>query len=128
MRQKALAEEARVQAAKLAKVADAVRGALKKAAREQSTSSWATLRRRLGSALPRLSADEQIEVLYQVDRNTSPDEPLLSTLLPVNDPGIAPAFRKAAARLGVDLPDDPGDLRDALDADVQRLHDLWRHR
>jgi hypothetical protein len=127
-RLQAIAEESRAHAAKLKQVADAVRGALKKAAREQATSSWATLRDRLGSALPRLRSGDQAEILYQVDRDTPTDEPLLSTVLAISDPGVLPAFRKAAARLGLDLPDDADDLQDVLEADVQALHDLWRRR
>ncbi|MFJ5222817.1 hypothetical protein [Streptomyces sp. NPDC088400] len=124
-----IAEQDRAHAAKLKQSTAAVRGALKKTAREQSTSSWATLRSRLGSAaLPGLQPGDQAELLYQVDRDTPSDEPLLSTVLAVADPGILPAFRKAASRLGLELPDDPGDLRDVLEADVQSLHDLWRHR
>ncbi|WP_217514916.1 hypothetical protein, partial [Streptomyces lunaelactis] len=48
--------------------------------------------------------------------------------LDVSDPGILPAFRQAATRLGLDLPDDPGDLRDVLEADMEIVHGLWRHR
>ncbi|MET7714422.1 hypothetical protein [Streptomyces sp. NPDC005407] len=39
---------------------------------------------------------------------------------------ILPAFRNAAARLG--LQDAPDDLRDVLGADAQSLHVLWRRR
>ncbi|NUK35281.1 hypothetical protein HRW12_16295 [Streptomyces lunaelactis] len=46
----------------------------------------------------------------------------------MSDPGILPAFRQAAPRLGLDLPDDPGDLRDVLEADMEIVHGLWRHR
>ncbi|NUK13233.1 hypothetical protein HRW18_35865 [Streptomyces lunaelactis] len=46
----------------------------------------------------------------------------------MSDPGILPAFRQAATRLGLDLPDDPGDLRDVLEADMEIVHGLWRHR
>jgi competence protein CoiA-like protein len=127
-RLEAAAEQDRARAAELKAAAAAVRGALKKMAREQATSSWAKLRSQLGSALPRLQPGEQAELLYQVDRDTPPDEPLLSTVLAVSDPGILPAFQQAAAHLGLDLPDDPGDLRDVLEADTETLHGLWRHR
>ncbi|MFE2498831.1 hypothetical protein [Streptomyces scopuliridis] len=128
-RLEAVAEQERAHAAKVKRSAAAVRGALKKTAREQDTSSWAMLRNRLGSAaLPGLKPGDQAELLYQVDRDTPSDEPLLSTVLAVADPGVLPAFREAASRLGLDLPDDPADLRDVLEADVQALHDLWRRR
>jgi hypothetical protein len=44
-----------------------VRGALKKAARERSTTSWSQLRRQLGSPLPSLHTYDQVEVLVTVD-------------------------------------------------------------
>lgn len=127
-RLEAIAEQDRVRTAKLKASAAAVRGALKRTAREQATSSWAKLRDQLGSALPRLHPGDQAELLYQVDRDTPSDEPLLSTVLAVADAGVLPAFRAAAARLGLDLPSNPGDLRDVLEADVESLHTLWRRR
>ncbi len=123
-----ITEQERTRAAEIKAGAAAVRGALKRTAREQSTSSWAKLRSQLGSALPRLQSGDQAEILYQVDRDTPSHEPLLSTVLAVSDPDILPAFRKAAARLGLDLPDDADDLQDVLAADVQALYDLWRRR
>ncbi|MFI6122660.1 competence protein CoiA family protein [Streptomyces sp. NPDC051064] len=80
------------------------------------------------AAMPKLPPGDQAELLYQVDRETAKDEPLLSTTLAVSDPTIIPAFRTAAARLGIDLPDHLEDLRDVLEADVETLHALWRHR
>ncbi|WP_406349250.1 hypothetical protein OHA44_36905 [Streptomyces sp. NBC_00144] len=70
------------------------------------------------------------ELLYLVDRDTAADEPLLSTLLAVYDPdpSVLSAFREAASRLDLDLPDDPDDLRDVLEADAQVIHDVWSHR
>ncbi|MGW9362207.1 hypothetical protein, partial [Streptomyces diastaticus] len=44
----------------LSSAATAVRGALKKTAREQSTTSWDTLKRQLGSALPRMTAADRV--------------------------------------------------------------------
>lgn len=113
---------------KLETAAAAVRGALRKAAREQTTLSWAQLRQKLGSALPRLHAGDLADLLRLVDRTTPADQPMLSTLLAAADPGVIDAFRCAAADVGLDLPDHPDALRDVLDADTQRLHDLWRHR
>ncbi|MFD8194688.1 hypothetical protein [Streptomyces wuyuanensis] len=101
---------------------------VRKAAREQTLPSWAKLRDQLGSALPRMRHAEQVEVLYLADRDTPADEPMLSTVLAVSDPSVLPAFRQAATRLGLELPDDPQDLRDVLDADLERLHTLWRLR
>ncbi|MFE7245231.1 hypothetical protein [Streptomyces sp. NPDC057580] len=112
----------------LAAVAKAVRAALRKTAREGSITSWDKLRRQLGSALPRLTADEQARVLLLVDRATPDGEPLLSTLLAAGDPAAIPAFRQSAANLGLILPNDPGDLRDVLEADTQQVHRLWRGR
>ncbi|MFD5098103.1 hypothetical protein [Streptomyces albidochromogenes] len=123
-----ITEQDRARAAELKTGAAAVRGALKKTARERRTCSWAQLRSQLGSALPRLQSGDQAEILYQVDRDTPSHEPLLSTVLAVSDPGVLPAFRQAAARLGLELPDDADDLQDVLAADVGALYDLWRRR
>ncbi|MER5688410.1 hypothetical protein [Streptomyces sp. NPDC002205] len=66
-------------------------------------------------------------LLFLGDRATPPDEPLLSTLL-ASDPSAASAFHDVAAQLGLELPDDEGDLRDIPDADAQQLHHLWLGR
>ncbi|MFE4692167.1 hypothetical protein ACFRH6_19215 [Streptomyces sp. NPDC056749] len=131
------AKEANARAAPLgqeraAKIRDgvaAVRGALRKKAREGATTSWAKLRNQIGPGpLAGLKTQDQADLLYEVDRNTPSDEPLLSTLIALGDPTAVPAFRRAASRLGLDLPEDPHDLRDVLETDAQALYDLWRHR
>ncbi|ADI04352.1 hypothetical protein SBI_01231 [Streptomyces bingchenggensis BCW-1] len=38
------------------------------------------------------------------------------------------SYRKVASTLGLDLPDDDDDLRDVLEADMQQVHDHWRHQ
>ncbi|RDG40094.1 competence protein CoiA family protein [Streptomyces corynorhini] len=116
-------------AAKIRDGVAAVRGALRKKAREGTTSSWGKLRDQIGPVpLASLKAEDQANVLYEVDRNTPSNEPLLSTLLALGDPALIPAFRRAASRFGIDLPEDPHDLRDVLEADAQALYELWRHR
>jgi len=86
---------------KIAEVAAAVRGALKKAARERTTTSWSRLRRQLGSALPhQLRPDDQIEILAQVDAGTPADEPLLMAVLAAGDTSSPVPYQRAAGRLG----------------------------
>ncbi|MDQ0757524.1 hypothetical protein [Streptomyces canus] len=75
-------ERERLTEAKVNEVTAAVRGALKKAAHERSTTSWSRLHRQLGSALPpHLHPDDQVAVLAQVDAHTPADEPLLTALV-----------------------------------------------
>ncbi|MFG2463368.1 hypothetical protein ACGFWE_40835 [Streptomyces sp. NPDC048523] len=107
--------------------AAAVRGALKKAAREQTTPSWDRLKQQLGSALPHMTLADRIQVLTLVDQTTPADQALLSSLVAAGDPDMTTAYRKVAAVLGLDLPSDDDDLRDVLDADVQQVHHHWRH-
>ncbi|MEU6654786.1 hypothetical protein ABZ904_36580 [Streptomyces sp. NPDC046900] len=109
-------------------VARAVRGALRRTAQRGGITSWETLRRQLGSALPRLTAPDQARVLLLVDRATETGQPPLSTLLAAGDPKAVAAYRRSAANLGLIVPDDPDALRDVLDADTARLHRLWRGR
>ncbi|MDX3077899.1 hypothetical protein [Streptomyces sp. MI02-7b] len=112
----------------LDQVAKAVRGALLKTAREQGVTSWIQLRQQLGSALPRLSPQEQERVVLLVDRATKADQPPLSTLLAAGDPGAVTAYRQSATNLGLDVPEDPDVLRDVLEADAASLHRLWHGR
>ncbi|MFF3932900.1 hypothetical protein [Streptomyces hirsutus] len=112
----------------LRSAATAVRGALKKAAREQTTTSWNRLQRQLGSALPRMTAAERITVLTLVDQQTPKDQPLLSSLVAAGDPGMAASYREVAAALGLEVPADDDELRDVLEADVQQVHHHWRHQ
>lgn len=106
----------------LRSAATAVRGALKKATHEQTTTSWNRLQRQLGSALPRTTAAERITVLTPVDQQTPKDQPLLSSLVAAGDPGMAASYREVAAALGLEVPADNDELRDVLEADVQRVH------
>ncbi|MEU2721892.1 hypothetical protein [Streptomyces smyrnaeus] len=112
----------------LKKAAAAVRGALKKTAREQTTSSWERLERQLGSALPHMHLNDRIQVLTLVDKTTPSDQALLSCLVAAGDPELTTAYRTIADQLGLDAPADDEDLRDVLEADVDQIHAYWRHR
>ncbi|MEU5632153.1 hypothetical protein ACH47C_23585 [Streptomyces rishiriensis] len=112
----------------LESAAAAVRGALKKAAREQTTTSWGRLKQQLGPALPHMTLADRVQVLTLVDQATPADQALLSSLVAAGDPDMTTSYRKAAAALGLDLPAGDDDLRDVLDADVQQVHQYWRHR
>ncbi|MDH6523470.1 hypothetical protein M2163_000025 [Streptomyces sp. SAI-135] len=112
----------------LASAALAVRGALKKATRAQTTTSWGQLERQLGSALPRTSLADRVRVLIRVDETTPADQDLLSTLVAAGDPGMTMPYREVAAALGLDLPPDDDDLRDVLEADVEQVHSYWYRR
>ncbi|MCF2131019.1 hypothetical protein L1I79_32035 [Strepomyces sp. STD 3.1] len=107
----------------------AVRGALKKAARDRTATSWNRLEHQLGSALPPLTSDERVQVLAQVDRSTAGDEPLLSSVLAAGDPHFAyQHYRHVLTALGLDAPDDDEDLRDVVEADAEQVFTDWRLR
>ncbi|WP_381805470.1 hypothetical protein [Streptomyces niveus] len=114
-------------AERLRSAATAVRGALKKAARERKTTSWSRLQHQLGSALPQMTAAERIEVLTLAERQTPTDQPLLCSLVAVGDPSMAGAYRKVAAALGLEVPLSDDDLCDVLEADTEQVHQHWHH-
>jgi hypothetical protein len=107
--------------------AAAVRGALKKSARQQQTTTWARLEQQLGSALPRMTLADRIQVLILVDQSTPADQALLSSLVASGDPDMTASYRNVASALGLDVPAGDDDLRDILEADVQQVHHHWRH-
>ncbi|AJC62069.1 hypothetical protein GZL_p00139 (plasmid) [Streptomyces sp. 769] len=112
----------------LESAAAAVRGALKKAARAQTTTSWARLEQQLGSALPRMTRAERVQVLTLVDQATPADQALLSCLVAAGDPGMTSSYREIARALGLESPEDPSALSDVINADVQHTHHYWHHR
>ncbi|OEJ29016.1 hypothetical protein AS594_35975 [Streptomyces agglomeratus] len=111
-----------------ASAAAAVRGALKKAAREQTTTSWARLGHQLGSALPPMGNADRVQVLILVDQATPPNEPLLCSLLAAGDLEVRKDYRSVAAALSLEAPIDDEDLRDVVEADVQQVFDTWHNR
>lgn len=113
---------------KLDSAAAAVRGALKKAAREGETTSWSRLRTQLGSALPRMAPAERLDVLIRADQATPADQPLLSALAAAGDPDIASRYRSVAAAHGRETPIDDNELRAVVTSEVRRLHEQWRYR
>jgi len=113
---------------KLDAAAAAVRGALKKAARERTTTTWSRLHEQLGSALPRMTPTERLDVLVRVDQPTPADQPLLSALIAAGDPGFTARYRSVAAALGRETPADADEIRAAISGDVRQLHDLWRYQ
>ncbi|WP_018569490.1 hypothetical protein [Streptomyces sp. PsTaAH-124] len=74
-----------------------------------------------------MTAAERITVLALVDQQTPKDQSLLSGLVAAGDPGMAEAYREVAAALGLEVPADD-ELRDVLEADVQQVHQHWRHQ
>ncbi|MEU6011108.1 hypothetical protein [Streptomyces sp. NPDC047453] len=107
--------------------AAAVRGALKKAAREQTTTSWAWLEQQLGSALPHMTFADRVQVLPLADQATTADQPLRSCIDAAGDLDMT-TYRKVTSALGMDVPVDNDDLRDVVEADIQQVHRHWRHQ
>jgi len=110
----------------LESAAAAVRGALKKAARERRATSWGRLEEQLGSALPRMELADRVRVLSLVDQHTPSEQPLLSSLVAAGDSSMMAPYRTVAADLGLEVPSDDDDLRDVLHADVERAYQHWR--
>ncbi|MEW5541450.1 hypothetical protein AB1339_27825 [Streptomyces cyaneofuscatus] len=116
-------------AAHLVPTASAVRGALKKAARERTSTSWSRLEQQLGSALPLLSNEERVQVLVHIDQSAADDEPLLSSLIAAGDPHFAyQYYRRVLAALGLHAPDNDEDLREVVEADADQVFADWRSR
>ncbi|MFD6115558.1 hypothetical protein ACFWG0_36490 [Streptomyces yangpuensis] len=119
---------ARLSATELDGLAVTVRKVLQDTARDQSTTSWTAIRRKVGPALPHLHPDDQGEILVRVDSRTPVDEPLLSTLIAAGEKVMHPLYRHVAFSLDRKIPTDERDLRALWTMDVLRLHQLWRHR
>ncbi|MER6739204.1 hypothetical protein, partial [Streptomyces puniciscabiei] len=125
---KARQEPARLPEAKVGEVAAAVRGALKKTARERSTTSWSRLRRQLGRALPLLHPDDQVDVLARVDADTPVGEPLLTALIAVSDTRSLEPYQRLARSLGRDVPEDASAARAEWQREVLQLYQLYRYQ
>ncbi|WP_394427252.1 competence protein CoiA family protein [Streptomyces sp. SGAir0957] len=111
-------------AATARRFAPAVRGALRKAAREQRPTSWQDIQTRTGMRqLAGLDQQERLEVLVLVERGTAAEDPLWSTLLAADgEDRSVRLYRLLAQRLGRELPDDDATLIDILEADREVLH------
>lgn len=128
-RSKRTTEQERLTEDKITEMPAAVRGALKKAALERVTTSWARLRRQLDSALPhQLHRDDQTEVLTHVDARTPAEEPPLIALLAAGDTSSPSLYRRAAGQLGRDVSGNAQDARSQWQADVLHLHQLYRYK
>lgn len=113
----------------MAGVANAVRGALKKSAREQRTTSWGALHERTGhKLLPTLSHLQKIQVLALVDQPTAAGEPLLSVLVADGQGDSLQLHREVAQRLGRDVPADTQALLAHLEGEIADLHRRWQQR
>ncbi|MFI2078503.1 hypothetical protein [Streptomyces triculaminicus] len=67
-------------------------------------------------------------MLVRVDRQTPVDEPLLSSLIAVNDTDPAKIFQRLGSRLGRDVPLSPKVARSWWQTETLRLHQIWRHQ
>ncbi|MEV6190554.1 hypothetical protein ACIP28_07545 [Streptomyces albidoflavus] len=104
--------------------APAVRGALKKAAREGRTTTWPEIADKIGQhRLSRFDHEDRLELLVLVEDATPADRPLWSTLLArADDDAALRLYRDVARRLGRPLPDDTNGLLAHLAAEQERLH------
>ncbi|MFG3191040.1 hypothetical protein [Streptomyces omiyaensis] len=89
--------------------------------------TWGDLRHRMGGALPHLHPDDQGELLVCVDRETTEDEPLLSTLVASADASLHWLYKHVRFSLGRErVPD--AELEAHWASEVLRLRQIWRHR
>ncbi|MCQ1579331.1 hypothetical protein [Streptomyces parvus] len=127
--QRGTGERTRLSPQALDAAAVAVRGALKKAAREQRTTSWERLKDQLGSALPAMTDDDRTKVLILVDEESaSTDQPLLTVLLAAGSPTLARSYQQVARSVGLALPDDDEVLADIIEADTEHALRFWKDR
>ncbi|MFF2216729.1 hypothetical protein [Streptomyces antibioticus] len=118
--------QARVE--KVEKFALAVRGALKKAAREGRTITWTQLKHKTGLyQLSRLDHQEKVELLVLVESDTTPETPLWSTLLTAaaSDGAGLRLHRDVSSRLSRPLPVSDAELVNQLTTECTRLHSQW---
>ncbi|MFI2470959.1 hypothetical protein ACH475_32050 [Streptomyces globisporus] len=127
--QRGTGERTRLSPQVLDAAAVAVRGALKKAAREQRTTSWERLKDQLGSALPAMTDDDRTKVLILVDEaSASTDQPLLTVLMAAGSPTLARSYQQVALSVGLALPDDDEVLADIIEADTEHALRYWKDR
>ncbi|MEV6408650.1 hypothetical protein AB0M58_37890 [Streptomyces bobili] len=112
---------------KVQSLAPAIRGALKKAAREQRTTSWSEIQQKTGlHQLGRLNHEDKVELLALVESGTAPDTPLWSTLLAADgDSAGVRLYRDVSQRLSRPLPANDADLVNQLAAERTQLHRPW---
>ncbi|MFF0000951.1 competence protein CoiA family protein [Streptomyces avermitilis] len=117
--------QARVEKAQ--KLAPAIRGALKKAAREQRTTTWSEIQQKTGlHQLGRLDHEDKVELLALVESDTAPDAPLWSALLAADgDSAAVRLHREVSHRLSRPLPANDADLVNQLAAERTQLHRPW---
>ncbi|MER8225385.1 hypothetical protein ABTZ58_33500 [Streptomyces sp. NPDC094143] len=116
-----------VRVEKAQKLAPAVRGALKKAAREQRTTTWSEIQQKTGlRQLGGLDYEDKVELLALVESDTAPDTPLWSTLLAADgDSAAVRLHRDVSHRLSRPLPANDADLINQLAAERAQLHRPW---
>ncbi|MFF3967878.1 hypothetical protein ACFYZI_40780 [Streptomyces griseorubiginosus] len=105
----------------------AVRGALKKAAREQRTTTWPEIQRKTGlRPLGRLDDQDKVELLVLVESGTDSDAPLWTALLAAaGDSAGLRLYREVANRLSRPLPDGDADLFNHIADAHTKLHRPW---
>ncbi|MFH8260489.1 hypothetical protein [Streptomyces roseolus] len=117
-------QDRQAHAGKVAPLAPAVRGALKKAAREHRVTTWPELRDKTGMRqLGQLNHGDKVELLALVEADTAPETPLLSTLLVTDDDSASINLHRDISRLlGRPLPSSDTDLLEQLAHDRIQLH------
>ncbi|MGW0926058.1 hypothetical protein ACWD3J_44585 [Streptomyces sp. NPDC002755] len=112
---------------KVEKFALAVRGALKKAAREGRTITWTQLKHKTGlHQLERLDHQEKVELLVLVESDTAPEAPLWSALLAaVGDGAGLSLHRDVSGRLSRTLTVSDAELVIQLNTERTQLHRQW---
>ncbi|MFJ8787378.1 hypothetical protein [Streptomyces sp. NPDC102476] len=117
--------QARVE--KVEKFVLAVRGALKKAARERRTTTWSEIQQKTGlRQLDRLDHQDKVELLVLVESGTAVDDPLWSALLAAaGDDAALRLHRDVCNRLSRPLPVSDADLINRIADERTQLHRSW---
>ncbi|MFC9595625.1 hypothetical protein ACFTUC_38220 [Streptomyces sp. NPDC056944] len=97
---------------------------MKKAAREHRVTTWRELRDKTGlRQLGQLNHGDKVELLALVEADTTPEAPLLSTVLVTDgDSASLNLHRDISRLLGRPLPSSDTDLIDQLAHDRTQLH------
>ncbi|MFD7663548.1 hypothetical protein [Streptomyces sp. NPDC059788] len=119
-RERAHEQARQARAEKAERLAPAVRGALKKAAREHRVTTWVELRNKTGlRQLEHLSHEDKLALLTLVEADTAAEEPLWSSLLVEDDIRL---HRDICRLLGRPLPVGDAELIDQLTMERHWLH------
>ncbi|MEV5282934.1 hypothetical protein [Streptomyces sp. NPDC052811] len=116
-----------LEAGRLWEIATGLRPLLEATARSGAVTSWPAMRKLL-PGLSRLHRDDESVILWLVDEDRQPDEPLLSALVTVGNREMHPRFPAISEQLGLPTSRDVVQQRTVWSYEVLKVHQHWRYR